>query len=659
MADVNTVSKVGGQKGLVDTSDNMSATLLQRSRVNSQDNNSGQVTKILSGSDGFRATLERTLANKISANTQISETKVKDLDDLKSGIEQVLPNNTKSTVDTDSKTDILPRKISSESLTTEQNETDTKNKSLANDIKDKFTKDGSVLNDLLFNPGKANLFTEFAKKENKEGSIKLLHGIKDIIESDLPIDKKMEAFSKINDSYIANYGSKDKNLYLNVEFKNALEKGDITGALKAMDEITISAKHQVNDIAAKFKTTPLFKQMESADKMQALATLSKSMAHPEPNSLKGVNEYKDLMFNPTKSKAFKDFCKSEFSVENHDFMMELKAISNEKNPEKVMLKLSELDKKYFSNPDNPDINVDRKSIMEFKEALNGGDFLKAIASITELKKTVMTNLLDTYSRFTVSDAYKQVYDKGIEMVFNPIKNLPPEKQLAALEKIIANSDGAVKGTALQKKEDLILGPVISKVINDAFSIPILPFGKKPTDEYKLMCALNEPKSQKVFEKYNNKNFTEENFQSFQDIKFICKNFQKMGETELLDKFTEFKDKYSGNINLQSKPQQAMLDLLNGNIKFKSPEGIMALESITHGIKANLIETFMGYSFYEDQAKKIEAIDSISPQSSSLANMKINALQKIITDLDKIGSTDGRAPTKAMAEEKIKELQKFI
>jgi hypothetical protein len=102
MTSTGKVDKVGEGLGQVVGSDSISGKIFQRSKsldsLNSQDNNSNKVNTNISGTESLKIALNRSLTAKISTNNPVSETKVKELDNLKKGVEQIGNTTTISSV---------------------------------------------------------------------------------------------------------------------------------------------------------------------------------------------------------------------------------------------------------------------------------------------------------------------------------------------------------------------------------------------------------------------------------------------------------------------------------------------------------------------------------------------------------------------------------
>jgi hypothetical protein len=524
MSNVNQVSQVT-DKSKVESSDNLSATLIQRSKGISSQKTDENGSSALTNTQVIKSTLERSLSVKISLSPIISESKVNDLETFKKGVENLSKNNdngtpkisvkdqikkfealTKNPETTQTKLPPKPNNIENSSSKIEEenveieveenskiSETSGKEYSgskleklqkLDQDVskkqldsakgllkqekieesetklKDQFkSKDKNDLNDLMFSPGKSNLFKDFATKLQSQNMVNFMVEIKDISEnSSLSPDQKMAAFNKINDKYIKS-GS-DQELNLSKEghvkpFQQAIQDNNYDEALKIMNKIVIHTHNDIHtDFGTNFKLTDTFKNIVKAENTQAQDNIIKELKTPE--GLKGKNSIQDYIFNPVKSKGFEDFCKQEYSTENLNFMKDLKNVMNEKDPNKLIQKLKDLDAKYVGSDSKFDLNISGANVKGFKEALKGGDFLTIMNATNKIRSDVQMNLVDTFSRFRFTPAFENNAKKDDNAVFGPIKNLPMDKKLEALNKIIANSDGEIQLKAQKQKSEILV-----------------------------------------------------------------------------------------------------------------------------------------------------------------------------------------------------------
>lgn len=529
MTGPGTVGKVGEQIGKIEGTNSVSATLMKRSMsLSSIKSEAGNVvSKVLSGTDGIKATLERAFSLKISGDTKISDVKVKDLDGVNIGIGKIEPNQTKTEV----KNDVKVETKSNENTSVQNNNVKDTGK-LESSLKDQLnpTKfDGkNSFKDIMFSPGKSNLYLEFAKKEFNEDNFTFMHEMKAVMENPtLTPEKRMEAFGKINEKYVKTDSPNELNLSKDhnvIPLQKALDNKDYGEALKVMGDIVSHVTFTTSESVDRFRLTPTFNLIEQADKMQAQDNLSKGMKAPDPKGLKGKNELEDFIFNPNKSPIFQTFCKQEFAEENLNFIKDLKNILAEKNPEKLTEKLKELDKKYIGSDSKFDLNVSGANAREFKEAIKSGDFIAIMNSTAKIKGDVKLNLTDTFYRFIHTPAFKNIEQKDIVNTFGPIKNLPPDKKLEVLTKIIDNSDGEIQNLAKKQKAEILLVKEYPMIRLDDKLKPDLKFLSGKDFEK----ALISPDTKEVMEKFKGADI----------FAPLCKGLTPTGSINVLNKIID-------------------------------------------------------------------------------------------------------------------------
>jgi hypothetical protein len=162
----------------------------------------------------------------------------------------------------------------------------------------------------------------------------------------------------------------------------------------------------------------------------------------------------DLTFSPEVSGIFKKQLQKEFSVENMDFLMDLKLALNPPN----QAKLNELYHTYLEVGSDREINVssrNRAAADRVFDPNNNATFEQKLTALTQSADEITSVLNDPYLRFVKSDGMAQaIFTDAMNL---PADNLIENKRLKYLDNIIsANGENSSVGLAARKAKGMTL-----------------------------------------------------------------------------------------------------------------------------------------------------------------------------------------------------------
>jgi serine/threonine protein kinase len=475
----SSINKVG-EKGRVEGSDNISATLLQRSKSLSSIGTQDIKTKIISGTENIKSILERSLSLKMSNGPMIKTEKVKDLDSFKKGIEKVETNSsevkteTKSDIKTDLKVETKKIEDTSKKIESISSEVKTDKKSdikkvdlddLRNKLKapDKNGLKGkNGINDFLFNPEKATFFEAFCKKEHSDYNISFMKELKVALNQDTP-DKISEKLKELGDKYIGEDSQYEINLpKTTVEmFKNAInqppEKRDFSKILAATDDLNNQMNINLDDTFKRFinakpekkETGGLSNIFGKKEELNTFQMIAKKDNDKVFGPIKNLSPDKKLveLYKIIENTDPGDRIYQKAQIEKGELYI-LPKIKN-LPPEKQIEFLD----KMMSNSDDPYNDGNYKVASKEKDKIQT-EMLEKIKTLPPDKQLVALDKI-------MENSSQAVFNLTAKQKIGVIDNLPPDKQLVALDKIINNStDSNVQKMATDKKL-----PALDKVIS--------------------------------------------------------------------------------------------------------------------------------------------------------------------------------------------------
>lgn len=252
----------------------------------------------------------------------------------------------------------------------------------------------------------------------------------------------------------------------------------------------IASKEQLENIFAKGKTHGVitistFQKKELKDMLTGVTSpetksgalteneakltseMSKSLSF-DRSSLKDRYSLKDFVFSPEISSLFKEHLKTEFSVENMDFLQDLKSSLNPPQKEK----LTQIYNKYLKTGSEQEINIGFKTRLDAKnlfESKNGEPSLEDMLKVMNTSsKEILGLLRDSFSRFKgepiskaiLTDALHQpdslIGNKRLDYIDSIIKE---HKQIVANSPIISHAHSIATIKEAQTAKFITLNPI--------------------------------------------------------------------------------------------------------------------------------------------------------------------------------------------------------